>query len=169
MDRPTTSSPLTLPRRQASLGGWDARTTFAEMESQHAVLRSRLAELRAAITASEMRRSEETRTLVESAHGSLALHFGFEENVGSMAYLVAAWPGLGPELARLRAEHAEFLATLERAARALRDGGSLADVASTVLLVLDRLIDHELDEHQLLRRALLFGDPGVSRPPRAVR
>jgi hypothetical protein len=149
-----------MPRTQASGARLDARTPFGELESQHADLRGRLAELRAAVTGSEPRLDEEARLKIEAARGSLAVRFAFEENVGSMQYLLAAWPGLEPELARLRAQHRDFLATLDRAAAALRASAVRTDVASTVLLVLDRLVDHEIDEHQLLRRALLFGLPG---------
>jgi len=170
MSQPTGSNAGVMPRTQASGARLNARTPFAELESQHAHLRGCLADLRAVVTGIESRPDDEVRLKIESARGSLALHFTFEENVGSMQYLLAAWPGLEPELAHLRAEHRDFLATLDRAAATLRNGAAQTDVASTVLRVLDRLVDHELDEHQLLRLALLFGDPGTRRKPaRATR
>jgi hemerythrin HHE cation binding domain-containing protein len=163
MSQPTGANAVAMPRTQASGPRLDARTPFAELESQHAYLRGCLADLRAMVLGIDPRTDDEVRLKIESARGSLALHFTFEENVGSMHYLLAAWPGLEPELAHLRAEHVDFLATLDRAAAALRDGAAQTDVANPVLLVLDRLIDHELDERQLLRLTLRFGDSGTWR------
>jgi hypothetical protein len=136
---------------------FDAHTPYAELDRQHTLLRTRVAALQTAIAPEAALDGEELLRQVEAVRSSLAMHFSFEERVGTLSLLLSAGAALRAETERLRAEHAGFLATLDRIAFGLRSGSGGANVRGTLSAVLDQLVDHELDEHQLSCSALRSG------------
>ena len=141
----------------------DVHTPYAELDRQHELLRGRLAALQQAASAEAAVDSKELLQQVHAVRSSLALHFSFEENVGTLSLLRGAYPTLQPEIERLRTEHVGFLTILDRVAVDLWSGKNAPNVRGTLLSVLDRLVEHELVVRQL-RHTALRTEPG--RRPR---
>ncbi len=137
-------------------------TPYAELDRQHNLLRARLAALQNAASLEAGHDCEDLLQQVEAARSSLALHFNFEENVGTLSFLVGAYPTLLPEIEHLRSEHTGFLAAFDRVAVALRSGSAVPDVLGGLLSVLDHLVEHEFDERRLCRAALRM-EPMLAR------
>jgi hypothetical protein len=133
---------------------FNVHTPYAELDRQHEILRARLAALQQAASAEATVDEKELLQQVQAVRSSLALHFSFEENVGTLSFLSRAHPALQPEIERLRTEHAGFLTILDRVAVELWSGKNAPNVGGALLSVLDRLVEHELDERQLCRTAL---------------
>jgi hypothetical protein len=140
-------------------------TPYAELDRQHNLLRARLAALQQAASLEAGHDCEDLLHQVEAARSSLALHFNFEENVGTLSFLVGAYPTLLPEIEHLRAEHIGFLAAFDRVAVALRSGSAAPDILGGLLSVLDHLVEHEFDERRLCRAALRM-EPMLARASR---
>jgi len=140
-------------------------TPYAELDRQHNLLRARLAALQNAACLEADHDCEDLLQQVEAARSSLALHFNFEENVGTLSLLVGAYPTLLPEIEHLRSEHTGFLAAFDRVAVALRSGNAVPGVLGGLLSVLDHLVDHEFDERRLCRAALRM-EPMLARAGR---
>jgi hypothetical protein len=152
------------PERTADrVRAFDAHVPFAELDRQHKLLRARLAALQKATSAGAMVGGKELLQQVQAVRSSLALHFSFEENLGTLSCLLRAYPALQPEIERLQAQHAGFLTTLDRVAVGLGTGSGAPNVRGTLRSVLDQLVDHEIDEHQLRRGAALHAEPMHAR------
>jgi hypothetical protein len=131
---------------------FDARTPYAVLDKAHRGLREGLAQLRTALASDGSLGPEGLSTHIGAVRSSLVAHFAFEENHGSLHYLDAAQPALQPELETLRAEHRAILEAFDRVIAAVDKG--LPDLGARMSSVLDRLANHELNQHDLVRRAL---------------
>ena len=137
----------------------DEHTHYAEFARRHAELWDTLTRLR-----TMARRPPEAQTEaavlaahVDAARQRLASHFAFEERGEYLFYATAARPSLKPVADLLRSQHGEILHELADVCAGLRSGLALSDASTTILRVLERLIDHELDERQLLQRSQVAG------------
>jgi hypothetical protein len=138
---------------------FDAHTPYTVLERQHLSLREGLARLRSML-GPERRETDELGRQIRTVRDQLSTQFAFEERMGHMPFLLAVRPSFETRLTRLRAEHREILATLDRAGASLRGAPPTPeDVRTTVLSLLERFARHELDERQLLRSALRQVDP----------
>lgn len=137
----------------------DERTNYAEFARQHAELWDMLTRLRTLATPTQEARPDPAALAahVDAARQRLASHFAFEERGGYLRYATAARPSLKPVADVLRTQHDEMLAELARVCAGLRTGLGLSEASTTILRVLERLVDHELDERQLLQRSLVAG------------
>jgi len=136
---------------------FDARTPYEVFEREHRILREGVAGLRSALRSEPPGSSARLVESVDTVRGQLALHFAFEEDSGFMHYLRFARPALVPGIERLQSAHREILAVLTRVSTELNNGLSGIDVRATIAAVLEHLANHELDERELLRSALLSG------------
>ncbi len=139
-------------------GGWrkfDVHTPYEVFEREHRVLGEGIAGLRSALLSDGPGSSARLVEHLVTVREQLAAHFAFEEDCGFMHYLRFARPA--PKFDRLQSDHREILAVLARVMAELNNGLSGADVRATITSVLEHLANHELDERQLLRSALLRG------------
>ena len=136
-------------------GTFDAHTPYEVFDREHRVLREGVAGLRRVLLSDHPGTSARLVEHIDTVRAQLAVHFAFEEDGGFMHYLRVARPALAPWIDRLEGEHREILAVLTRVSAGLNNGLSCADVRSTVTSVLEHLANHEFDEHELLRSALL--------------
>ena len=135
--------------------GFDARTPYVVLDREHQALRQGLSQLRRALAPGESVPAHELHQQIVAVRRSLAAHFAFEENYGSLHYLLVTQPHQQPRLAQLHAEHRGILVEMDAVLVSVERGPSLADVGAALSLLLDRLADHVLGQQQLLRRALL--------------
>jgi hypothetical protein len=150
--------------RQASQARAGSHTPYAVLERNHRQLHEGLAGLRAGLTRTGTNDRADLRAHIEAVRQQLSAQFAFEELIGHMHYLRAVRPSAAAAIERLRSEHGMFLATLDRVAAQLRTAQPSPDVSATVLSLLERLVDHELDDRQLVRAALLRPDPPLPAP-----
>jgi hemerythrin len=157
-----------------ALLGFDARTPYAVLDREHRALRQGLSQLRQALKPGEGVAPQDLRQQIDAVRRSLAAHFAFEENYGSLHYLMVTQPSLQSRLEQLHDEHRGILLEMDSVLARLGRGPAIADVEATISLLLDRLAEHVLEQQQLIRRALL-GAQGplpphaVSAPPAARR
>jgi hypothetical protein len=149
--------------RQASQARAGSHTPYAVRERDHRLLHEGLAGLRAWFTQPGASDAASLRAHIEAVRTQLRAQFAFEELIGHMHYLHAVRPSVAPAIERLRREHGIFLATLDWVAAQLRTGRPGPDVSATVLSLLERFVDHELDDRQLVRAALLRPDLPLPR------
>jgi hemerythrin len=142
--------------RSGLRGTFDAHTPYEVFDREHRVLREGVMGLRSALL-SDHPGSTRLVEHLDTVRAQLAVHFAFEEDDGFMHYLRIARPVLAPGIDRLQSEHKEILAVLTSVSAGLSNGLSCADVRATVTSVLEHLANHELDERELLRAALLSG------------
>lgn len=137
----------------------DERTNYAEFARQHVELWDTLTRLRTMATSPREGHPEAAvlAAHVDAAHQRLASHFAFEERGEYLRYATAARPSLKPVADILRTQHGEMLGELAAVCAGLQTGLALSDAATTILRILERLVDHELDERQLLQRSLVAG------------
>jgi len=140
--------------------GFDTTTPFRVLEREHERLRLGLARLRSML-AEEATPLDELRAQIRAVRASLGIHFAFEENHGSLHHLMATRPDLQTRVSALRAEHLDILLTLDRAERRLAGGLSRAAVAEVLTALLERLTEHDLEQHRLVHRVLL--EPALRR------
>lgn len=135
--------------------GFDARTPYAVLDREHQALRHGLAQLRTALRPDQSTSAPALRQQIVMVRRSLAAHFAFEEEFGSLHYLVATRPSLQPRLEQLHRDHRDILVEMDMLLAGLERGVSLTEVGATLSVLLDRLADHVLGQHLLVRRALL--------------
>jgi len=138
-------------------GTFDAYTPYEVFDREHRVLRKAVAGLRSALLSDEPGNGTRLVGHLVTVRAQLAVHFAFEEDYGFIHYLRVVRPALVPGVDRLESEHQAILAVLTRVSAGLNNGLSCADVRASVTAVREQLANHELDEQQLLRSALLSG------------
>lgn len=131
-------------------------TYGAELARQHASFQQDLDSLTASVTAVIAPPGRDQRDLLRQVgrfHRQLQEHFRFEEADGYLTYVRRKRPGLTSFVDRLKHQHSEILSALSFVQRDA-SGSPSTDVRAGVLRALDLLRRHEIEESELIQRAL---------------
>jgi hypothetical protein len=134
----------------------DRRRSVTEIARQHASFQHDLESLTAAVTAVIAPPGGDQRALlrqVDSFHERLREHFQLEESGGYLTYVRKKRPGLTSFVDRLKGQHAEILSALA-SARPSPTSSPSRQVRVSLMRALDLLRRHELEESELIQRAL---------------
>jgi hemerythrin len=132
---------------------------------QHATLHVLLKRLREAC-ASSAKGSSESRTdrrrLIEEFGERLSVHFAAEEDEGYFGMMASVSPALRAKVTRLREEHTEFLALVQRLLTLAEVAPDRKEFTETLQAFLERFNAHEHAENRLMQEFFLRdeGTPG---------